>query len=386
MDKFKLFNKIKIDLNEYEAIDNYDNENLKIKMQQRLKLSKRNNRRRKVRNTLIAVASSLVIIMVGSAVVNPSIAEVFAKKLPQFETMLDKIKIAIEGEEDSKVTYNPSVYPEIEEEKYERKNNKLQATAINVSSKNDDMEITIDKALYDKKKLFLSMTLKTDKPFKETGYTNATSDSPYGDGEIYIKIDILDIYINDVKLDCYAWSSGVIEFIDENTAEVSFLVEDLNSDQEEADFKINLTVPKSNLYEQVQSTFLEDKLSKHVESKYSFDFNIKSIDDNTKSILVNKKDGDYTLKKVTVTDTYIEIQTELPFEPSLNKPHNNFIIVTDDKGRELEMSSSNEGKVCTQIHELINIGERPKYIDVCVYKDNDAERVNPISCFRVDLE
>ena len=52
------------------------------------------------------------------------------------------------------------------------------------------MEITIDKALYDKKKLFLSMTLKTDKPFKETGYTNATSDSPYGDGEIYIKIDI----------------------------------------------------------------------------------------------------------------------------------------------------------------------------------------------------
>lgn len=284
MDKFKLFNKIKIDLNQYEAIDNYDNENLKIKMQKRLKLSKRNNRRRKARNTLIAVVSSLMIIMVGSAVVNPSLAEIFVKKLPEFGTMLDKIKIAIEGEEDSKVTYNSSAYPEIEEEKHERKNNKLQATPINVSSKNDGMEITIDKALYDKKKLFLSMTLKTDKPFKETGYTNAISDSPYGDGEIYIKMDILDIYINDVKLDCYAWSSGVIEFIDENTAEVSFLVEDLNSDQEEAGFKINLVVPKSNLYEQVQSTFLEDKLSKHVESKYSFDFNIKSIDDNTKSI------------------------------------------------------------------------------------------------------
>ena len=121
--------------------------------------------------------------------------------------------------------------------------------------------------------------------------------------------------------------------------------------------------------------------------KYLFNFNIKSIDDNSKTINIYKKDGDYTLKKVSITDTYIEIQMQLPFQPSLENPHNNFIIVYDDKGRELTMSSGVDGnnKIYTQINELVNIGEIPKYIDIFVCT-NYGEEANAISSFRVNID
>ena len=103
--------------------------------------------------------------------------------------------------------------------------------------------------------------------------------------------------------------------------------------------------------------------------------------------VVDKKDGDYTLKKVEVTDTYIEVKMELPFQPSLGNPHDNFIIVYDDKGRALEMSTGSDGKnkMYTQINELIDIGEIPLYIDILVCT-NYGEEANPLSSFRVDLK
>ncbi len=93
------------------------------------------------------------------------------------------------------------------------------------------------------------------------------------------------------------------------------------------------------------------------------------------------------MKKVDVTDTYIEVKMELPFQPSLGNPHDNFIIVHDDKGRELEMSTGSDGKnkMYTQINELIDIGEIPLYIDILVCA-NYGEESNPLSSFRVDLK
>lgn len=373
--KFEIFNKIKIDTDKYEEAETSNNEELKIKMQEKLNSSERLNKKKVKNNKMIKGVASIAIIAIGIGVFTPSLADNLKKRLPEFETMLDKIKESVDG---GTVEYDPKLYPELEEEKEEHKKSKLIATPINVSSKDDGLKITIDKAMYDKKKLYLDMTLKTDEPFNESKYKKTVGDSPYGDGIKEMYIDDLTMYMNDIKVDGYGYGPGIVEFVDENTIKLSYLIElDINNDMEDVNFKISFGTKK-----------YEDSIFPNsYDGKWSFDFNIKAIDDNVKSIVVDKKDGDYTLKKVEVTDTYIEVKMELPFQPSLGNPHNNFIIVRDDKGRELEMSIGSDGKnkMYTQINELIEIGEIPSYIDILVCT-NYGEEANPLSSFRVNLK
>ena len=373
--KFEIFNKIKIDTDKYEEAETSNNEELKIKMQEKLNSSKRLNKKKVKNNKMIKGVASIAIIAIGIGVFTPSLADNLKKRLPEFETMLDKIKDSVDG---GTVEYDPKLYPELEEEKEEHKKSKLIATPINVSSKDDGLKITIDKAMYDKKKLYLDMTLKTDEPFNESKYKKIVGDSPYGDGIKQMYIEDLTMYMNDIEADGYGYGPGIVEFVDENTIKLSYLIElDINNDMEDVNFKISFGTKK-----------YEDSIFPNsYDGKWSFDFNIKAIDDNARSIVINKKDGDYTLKKVEVTDTYIEVKMELPFQPSLGNPHNNFIIVHDDKGRELEMSTGSDGKnkMYTQINELIEIGEIPSYIDILVCT-NYGEEANPLSSFRVNLK
>ncbi|MGL5330015.1 MAG: hypothetical protein ACRDD7_12150 [Peptostreptococcaceae bacterium] len=186
-------------------------------------------------------------------------------------------------------------------------------------------------------------------------------------------LNIQEIYINDIKQDNYSWGPGVVEFIDEHSVNLTYLIElDLNNSVEDANIKIDFGI----------SEYSSDI---NLGDNWTFDFNIKSIDDGKTHIEVNKEDGGYTLKSIAVTDTYVEVEMELPFQPGLGNPHNNFIILIDDKGREIEMSSGIDGenKIYTQINNLVNIGEIPKYIDIYVIEDfmkNEA-----IASFRVDI-
>ena len=373
--KFEIFNKIKIDTDKYEEAETSNNEELKIKMKEKLNSSKRLNKKKVKHNKIIKGIASIAIIAMGIGVFTPSLADNLKKRLPEFETMLDKIKESVDG---GTVEYDPKLYPELEEEKEEHKKSKLIATPINVSSKDDGLKITIDKAMYDKKKLYLDMTLTTDEPFNESKYKKTVGDSPYGDGIKEMYIEDLIIYMNDIEADGYGYGPGIVEFVDKNTIKLSYLIElDINNDIEDLNFKISFGTKK----------YKDSLFTNSYDGKWSFDFNIKAIDDNAKSIVVDKKDGDYTLKKVEVTDTYIEVKMELPFQPSLGNPHDNFIIVYDDKGRALEMSTGSDGKnkMYTQINELIDIGEIPLYIDILVCT-NYGEEANPLSSFRVDLK
>lgn len=373
--KFEIFNKIKIDTDKYEEAETSNNEELKIKMKEKLNSSKRLNKKKVKHNKIIKGIASIAIIAMGIGVFTPSLADNLKKRLPEFETMLDKIKESVDG---GTVEYDPKLYPELEEEKEEHKKSKLIATPINVSSKDDGLKITIDKAMYDKKKLYLDMTLTTDEPFNESKYKKTVGDSPYGDGIKEMYIEDLIIYMNDIEADGYGYDPGIVEFVDKNTIKLSYLIElDINNDIEDVNFKLSFGTKK----------YKDSLFTNSYDGKWSFDFNIKAIDDNAKSIVVDKKDGDYTLKKVEVTDTYIEVKMELPFQPSLGNPHDNFIIVYDDKGRALEMSTGSDGKnkMYTQINELIDIGEIPLYIDILVCT-NYGEEANPLSSFRVDLK
>ena len=373
--KFEIFNKIKIDTDKYEEAETSNNEELKIKMKEKLNSSKRLNKKKVKHNKIIKGIASIAIIAMGIGVFTPSLADNLKKRLPEFETMLDKIKESVDG---GTVEYDPKLYPELEEEKEEHKKSKLIATPINVSSKDDGLKITIDKAMYDKKKLYLDMTLTTDEPFNESKYKKTVGDSPYGDGIKEMYIEDLIIYMNDIEADGYGYGPGIVEFVDKNTIKLSYLIElDINNDIEDVNFKISFGTKK----------YKDSLFTNSYDGKWSFDFNIKAIDDNAKSIVVDKKDGDYTLKKVEVTDTYIEVKMELPFQPSLGNPHDNFIIVYDDKGRALEMSTGSDGKnkMYTQINELIDIGEITLYIDILVCT-NYGEEANPLSSFRVDLK
>ena len=376
MDKFKIFNKIKIDTDKYEEIE-INKEELKSKMIGKVSSSKRSMRKRKIKSRLIGSVASISVIMVGIGITNPSLANHLKEKLPQFETMLDKIKLYMDFKEEK---YDLTKNSEYEEQKQEHKKSKLSATPINVSSKGDGLNITINNAMYDKKKLYLNMTLKTDKPFNKSKYKDLVGDSVYGDGSKVMYITDLKIYINNMKLYNYSCGPGIVDIVDENTINLSYLIElSHKNNVKDANFKISFGVTN---YKNNNSNF--DYI---VGEKYLFDFNIKAVDDNYKSIVVDKKDGDYTLKKVNITDTYVEVQIELPFQTSLGNPHNNFIIVHDDKGRELNMSNGIDGKnkIYTQINELAEIGQMPKYIDIFVCT-NYAQEENALSTFRVNID
>ena len=376
MDKFKIFNKIKIDTDKYEEIE-INKEELKSKMIGKVNSSKRSMRKRKIKSRLIGTVAIISVIMVGIGITNPSLANHLKEKLPQFETMLDKIKLYMDFKEEK---YDLTKNSEYEEQKQEHKKSKLSATPINVSSKGDGLNITINNAMYDKKKLYLNMTLKTDKPFNKSKYKDLVGDSVYGDGSKVMYITDLKIYINNIKLDNYSCGPGIVDIVDENTINLSYLIElSHKNNVKDANFKISFGVTN---YKNNNPNF--DYI---VGEKYLFDFNIKAVDDNYKSIVVDKKDGDYTLKKVNITDTYVEVQIELPFQTSLGNPHNNFIIVHDDKGRELNMSNGIDGKnkIYTQINELAEIGQMPKYIDIFVCT-NYAQEENALSTFRVNID
>ena len=376
MDKFKIFNKIKINTDKYEEIE-INKEELKSKMIGKVSSSKRSMRKRKIKSRLIGSVASISVIMVGIGVTNPSLANHLKEKLPQFETMLDKIKLYMDFKEEK---YDLTKNSEYEEQKQEYKKSKLSATPINVSSKGDGLNITINNAMYDKKKLYLNMTLKTDKPFNKSKYKDLVGDSVYGDGSKVMYITDLKIYINNMKLDNYSCGPGIVDIVDENTINLSYLIElSPKNNVKDTNFKISFGVTN---YKNNNPNF--DHI---VGEKYLFDFNIKAVDDNYKSIVVDKKDGDYTLKKVNITDTYVEVQIELPFQTSLGNPHNNFIIVHDDKGRELNMSNGIDGKnkIYTQINELAEIGQMPKYIDIFVCT-NYAQEENALSTFRVNID
>lgn len=376
MDKFKIFNKMKIDIDKYEEIKTDNNEELKVKMLEKINTCERTKKKKEKNKKIFKGVASIAVIAIGIGVITPSLADNLKKRLPEFETMLDKIKNSIDV--GGKVEYDPSMYPEREEKKEEHKKSKLIANPINVSCKYEGLQITIDNAMYDKKKLYLDMTLKTDEPFNESNYKKIVGDSPYGDGIKQMYIDDLIIYMNNIKADNYGFGPGIVDFIDENTIKLSYLIElDINNDMEDVNFKLSFGM----------KNYEDSIFHNSYDGKWSFDFNIKAIDDNKKSIDVNEKHGDYTLKKVDVTDTYIEIKMELPFQPSLGNPHNNFIIVRDDKGRELEMSTGvdSKKKVYTQVNELIDIGEIPKYVDILVCT-NYGEEKNHLSRFSVNLK
>lgn len=291
--------------------------------------------------------------------------------------------------------YDKGENPEIEEEKKvykkEHKESELKATKINVSSKQNGLNATIYKALYEKSKVYIYMTFNTDKPLEKTRYINAIFDSEYGEK----KLDLQDfeIYINGKKLMNSFPDSEVFKFIDKNTVSVSYSIpleetNDVNTG-DSTNIKIKFSIPNNAMYYYLDKGNTSFDAKEYFKTKYSLSFNIKPEDDNQRVIIVNKKDNGHTLKKVIVNDNYVKIDMQIPFKQSMAKKkfYTNFIIVTDDKGREMEMSGGggSEDKII-QIHDLINKGDIPKYINISIYKSDDPNRLNPLSSFKVNLK
>ena len=99
IDKFRIFNKVKIDTDKYEEVKTNNDEELKIKMKERLNSSKRMKERKKRNYKIMGSIASVVIIVMGLGIANPSLANNLIKRLPQFETMLDKIKEYIDDKD-----------------------------------------------------------------------------------------------------------------------------------------------------------------------------------------------------------------------------------------------------------------------------------------------
>lgn len=89
MDKFRIFNKIKIDTDKYQEIET-NNEELKTKMLSKINSSKRSMRKRKINNRVIGSVAAIGIVMLGIGVVNPSLADNLKKDYQSLKLCLIK--------------------------------------------------------------------------------------------------------------------------------------------------------------------------------------------------------------------------------------------------------------------------------------------------------
>ena len=81
-------------------------------------------------------------------------------------------------------------------------------------------------------------------------------------------ISELEMYINNIKLDNYSYSTGIVEIVDEHTINLSYLIElSIENDVEDANFKISFGVTNYNNN--------NPNMFKTMGGKYLFDFSIK---------------------------------------------------------------------------------------------------------------
>lgn len=307
---------------------------------------KKTRTKNKCNKILIASVSTIVIIggVVGLSIEYPS----FAHSIPILKDMMVLIQDGMN---------NGSLEDD--------------TTKVNKSFTNDGLTFTVNKAWFTGNQIYMNLTIKSDKPFNETVYSEAFDDTYEGDGNImpYILFSEWSLYIDDNKIYNYSYENPRANFIDEYTIDTNFIIDFMPEGLEFND--------KSNIKYKFKLGQFCESLS---DAEWTLDFDVMTGKESFKKFKINETKNGITLKDIKMN------QTSLNIDLKTNKEYSRLVIeVKDNEGNILNQGTTlYDGKNCETVAYLSDIGVDIEYVEVNVYEKFEKDR-SPISEFKINL-
>lgn len=244
-------------------------------------------------------------------------------------------------------------------------------TIVDKSFSNDGLTFTANKAWFGGNQVYIDFTIKSDKPFKETEYAKALSDTSKIDNNPipYLLVNEWKLYIDDNQIGNLSFEQPRANFVDDYTIKSNFLIDFVPEDLEFVD--------KPNIKFEFQ---LGDFESSIADTTWKMDFDVKSDNKIFKKLKVNESKNGIMLRDIKMNQTSLNINLKSNKENPIG-----YVQVKDDKGNILNNGISiYDDSSYEAIAYLNEIGVNPKFITITVYGDYNKDKT-PISEFKVDL-
>lgn len=244
-------------------------------------------------------------------------------------------------------------------------------TVVDKSFSNDGLTFTANKAWFGGNQVYIDFTIKSDKPFKETEYAKALSDTSKIDNNPipYLLVNEWKLYIDDNEIRNLSFEQPRANFVDDYTIKSNFLIDFVPED-----FEFGY---KPNIKFEFQLGDFEDSIA---DTTWKMDFDVKSDNKIFKKLKVNESKDGIMLRDIKMNQTSLNINLKSNKENPIG-----YVQVKDDKGNILNNGIS----ICDDnnyeaIAYLNEIGVNPRFITITVYGDYNKDKT-PISEFKVDL-
>ena len=304
-DNYKLLNNVEIDLDKYKDLDINNKEKLKENLRFKINESKKSNK------GLLAVASAgiISISMIGSGIINPSLANSIPAVQKIFIDLNKKLNLgydSIEGMQD-----------------------------IKLSSTVNDITINIEETVSDGNSLYITYTINS----KVKPLTDKANNTNY---EMITEVEASD----DIGLageSTTELENGEVQggnhhgyYKDEYTF-VGIKKYGMLSDKAIPDeFTVNM---------KINELYCANKENSNIEGPWEFDFKVKKSVDS-KRINLEQSQGEYKINYIDVTPFTMKLNLEFP-ESFVSVGNNELkrIEIEDDKGQQIFRTNYKKGEV-----------------------------------------
>ncbi len=304
MSKFDIFNKIKIDLDKYEEIEDNDKDELKKQIQDRLKFSKRSlEKKRKYKMKKIAVCASLTGILLCSFNINS-----LANRVPFIKDVYKELR---HSEKADRISTNFNKYFDDNLQK------------VNQTVKANGKTVTLESILCDGKNIALSYIVKSDDKFENDGFGTQLRSN-------------CKVKINNTS-DYEFYSLGIEgDYIDDNTFVGTELLQLENKKSLPNQFDMYV------VFDNIDGEFWDKEVNYLPEDLWEFKFKVKSNTSNNKFIQVNKAKSKFIVSSVEVRPLSLVIND---IRPKDSKDTVYDVIIYDDKGNIVDESTQEPAEV-----------------------------------------
>lgn len=301
---------------------------------------------KKRRKNIMAASIASLLLVLGLTVVgikDPS----FAEKLPIIGDMIELIQDSMQGGELS--------------DSY---------TKVNKSCTKNGLTVTVEGAVYSKNQIYMDLELKTDKPFKESAYAEVVSPVKSTDknpNEKYLNMRDIKFYINGKEVEGYGFESPRFNYVDDYTLKGSVLIDfksPIKNNNKYDTFKMEFNLDAYIAYDGDKNEY---ESITPMDGPWILEFPVNSNKEKTKTIKVNKKQDNITVKEVTLTQTALNLKVASERNTVIE-----FVDIKDDKGNILMGAGMGTytGDTYDGDYHLNSINQDIKYITVLVANYN----------------
>lgn len=301
--------------------------------------------KKRKKNIMVASIASLLLVsgLTAIGIKDPS----FAEKLHIIGDMIELIQNSMQGG-DLSDTY----------------------TEVNKSYTKNGLTVTVERAVYSKNQIYMDLELKTDKPFKESEYSEIVSSVKSTDkkpDEKYLNLRDIKFYVNDKEVEEYEFESPRFNYVDDYTLKGYMLLDfesPIKNSNKYDNFKMEFNVAAYIGYDGDKNEY---KSIKPMNGPWILEFNVKSNEEKTKTIKVDKKQEGITVKEIMLTPTTLDLKVISDKNTIIEG-----VDVKDDKDNILMGAGMPTYDLDTYKggYYLNSINQDMKYITVLVYNHN----------------